>query len=211
MNSPVPPSVPVAKSQNRLARWMLLGLLLLITPLVLVGVGVASLFRLGGDAAFLRREVMNATDSDWNTKVQVSAGWCTLTTARTVMRFVQHEHQDEARLALSAVRRASVGVYERVGRGGEWSREQLFTETDRKMRDRGWSRLVGVVDDDATVLVYTSDDLGTGGLADVCVAVVDGDEMVVVSTKVDADKLFELAERHLPKHGLREKLKHTRI
>jgi hypothetical protein len=210
MNSPVAPASST-KTQNRLARWMLLGLLLLITPLVLVGVGVASLFRLGGDAAFLRGEVMTATDSNWNTKVQVSAGWCTLTTARTVMRFVQHEHQDEARLALSAVRRVSVGVYERLGRGGEWSREQLFAETDRKMRDRGWSRLVGVVDGGATVLVYTSDDLGAGPLADVCVAVVDGDEMVVVSTKVDADKLLKLAERHLPKGGLREKLKHTQI
>lgn len=209
MNTPVPPAA--SKSQSRLARWMLLGLLLLITPVVLVGVGVASLFRLSRDAAFLRREVMTATDSDWNTKVQVSAGWCTLTTARTIMRFVEHEHQDEARLALSAVRRASVGVYERIGRAGEWSRERLFAETDHRMRDRGWSRLVGVVDDDATVLVYTSDDLGTGGLVDVCVAVVDGDDMVVVSTKIDADKLLELAERHLPKHGLREKLKHAKI
>lgn len=211
MNSPVPPSVPVAKSERRLARWMLLGLLLLITPVVLVGVGVASLFRLNRDAAFLRSEVMTATDSDWNTKVQVSAGWCTLTTARTIMRFVAHEHQDEARLALAAVRRASVGVYERVGRAGELSAESVVTGLDRKMSARGWSRLVGVFDRGETVLVYASDDLDSGDQVELCVAVVDGDDLVIVSTKVDAGKLVELAEKHLPKGGLREKLKHTQI
>ena len=206
MNSPVPPPVPVAKSERRLARWMLLGLLLLITPIVLVGVGVASLFRLNRDAAFLRREVMTATESDWNTKVQVSAGWCTLTTARTVLRFVAHEHPDEARLALAAVRRASVGVYERVGRAGELSAERVIAGVDRKMSARGWSRLVGVFDHGETVLVYASDDLDSGDQVELCVAVVDGDDLVIVSTKIDAGKLVELAEKHLPQGGFREKL-----
>lgn len=206
MNSPVPPAVPVAKSERRLARWMLLGLLLLITPVVLVGLGVASLFRLGRDAAFLRHEVMATSDSDWATRVQVSAGWCTLTTARTIMRFVEHEHQDEVRLALSAVRRASVGVYQRAGRAGGLSAGRVIDGLDRKMRDRGWSRLAGVFERNATVLVYVSDDVDTGQLVDLCVAVVDGDDLVVVSGKVDADRLIELAEKHLPRHGLREKL-----
>ena len=81
MNPPVPPAAPVAKSQRRLARWVLAGLLLLIAPIVVVGVGVASMFRLSGDAAALRQEVMAATDAQWSTQVQVSAGWCTLATA----------------------------------------------------------------------------------------------------------------------------------
>ena len=201
-------NVPAAspKSQNRLARWLLLGLLLLITPVIVVGVGVASMFRLSRDAAFLRREIVAATNSGWNTKVQITAGWCTLTAARTALRFVEKEHADDARLALAAVRSASVGVYERVGDAGEWSREQLFAETDRRMRARGWSRLVGVVDNDETVLVYGSDDVGSDGRLNLCVAVVDGNEMVVVSTKVNADKLLELAGKHLPEGGFRQKL-----
>ncbi len=206
MNSPVPPSVPVAKSERRLARWIILGLVLLITPVVMVGVGVASLFRLNRDAAFLRREVMAATNAEWNTKVQVSAGWCTLTAARTIMGFVGHEHQEEARLALSAVRRASVGVYERVGRTGELSAEHVIAGVDRKMKDRGWSRMVGVFDYDETVLVYASDDLDSGDHMELCVAVVDGDDLVVVSAKVEASKLVELVEKQLPKGKLREKL-----
>ncbi len=211
MNSPVPPPVPVAKSERRLARWMIIAFLVMITPVVVVGVGVVSLFGLSGDAAFLKREVMAASDAKWNTKVQVSAGWCVLTAARTIMSFVDHEHRDEARLALAAVRRASVGVYERIGRAGELSTERLIAEIDQKMRKRGWNRLVGVVERDETVLVYTSDDLDAGDQMELCVAVLDGDDLVVVSTKVDAGKLIELAETKMPKGGFREKLKHTQI
>ncbi|MFZ5495829.1 MAG: hypothetical protein ACOZE5_10915 [Verrucomicrobiota bacterium] len=209
MNDPLAP--PVSKSERRLARWLLVGLLLFVTPIVVAGVGAASMFRLSRDAAMLRREVMAASDSDWNTKVQVSVGWCTLATARTVLRFVEHEHADDARLALSVVRRASVGVYQRVGRAGEMSRERLFAELDRRMGARGWSRMIGVLDHGETVLVYAADDIASGGRLDLCVAVVDGDDMVVVSTRVDADKLMELAERHLPEGGLREKVKDAKI
>lgn len=210
MNPPVPPATS-PKSQRRIARWVLAGLLLLITPIVVIGVGVASMFRLSREATVLRREVVAATHSDWNTKVQVTAGWCTLTTARTILRFVEKEHADDARLALAAVRNASVGVYQRVGQDGEWSREQLLSSLDRKMQARGWSRLVGVLDRDETVLVYASDDLDAGGRLDLCLAVVDGDELVVVSTCVDADKLMELAGKHLPEGGWRGQMKHAKI
>ncbi len=207
MNSSIPPVTPaVAKSERRLARWIILAFLVMVTPVVVVALGVASMFRLNGEAALLRQEVMAASDSEWSTKVQVSAGWCALTTVRTILQVVEHEHRAEAQLALAAVRRASVGVYERVGRAGEMSAGRMVTEIDRKMQKRGWSRLVGVLERNETVLVYTSDELGAGDKLEICVAVLDGDEMVIVSTKVDADKLYELASRHLPAEGFRSKL-----
>lgn len=204
MNSPVPPAI--AKRERRLLRWILLALVIMVTPVAVVGFGVVSMFRLSRDAALLKREVMAASDSKWNTKVQVSAGWCTLTTVRTIMSFVEHDHREEARLALSAVRRASVGVYERIGRAGEISTERLLSEIDNKMRSRGWSRLVGVVEREETVLVYTSDELDSGDQMELCVAVLDGADLVVVSTKVDAGQLVKLAEKHMPEGGFREKL-----
>jgi hypothetical protein len=207
MNNPV---TPAARGQRRLARWILAALILLITPLALVGVGVASLFGLNRDAALLKREVMAASDCDWNTTVQVNVGWCTLAAARTVLRFVDAPDVDDARLALSAVRRASVGVYQRIGRARDWSRDQLISRTDERMTGRGWSRLVGVLGDDETVLVYASDELDSGGKIDLCLAVIDGEEMVIVSTKIDADALVELAAKHLPEGGLRGKLSHAK-
>lgn len=201
---PIAPA-PVAKSERRLARWLLLGLLLFITPVVLVGIGVASLFRLNRDAALLKREVMAATEARWNTKVQVSAGWCTLTAARTILRFIDDKNVEDARLALSAVRHASVGVYEQTGDGG-WSRGQLVSRTDDRMRGRGWSRLAGITQENEAVLIYTKDSAEDDDRLELCVAVVDGRELVVVSTKVDADRLFRLAEKHMPEGGFRGKL-----
>ncbi|MES1168630.1 MAG: hypothetical protein ABUL61_05625, partial [Oleiharenicola lentus] len=64
----------------------------------------------------------------------------------------------------------------------------------------------GVAEGKETVLIYTSDDISSGNRIDLCMAVVDGNQMVVVSTNVDAGALAELAERHMPKDGLRAEL-----
>lgn len=197
--------------RRRVGMWVALGTGLLLTPLVVLGFAAISMVTLDRDAAFLRREIMAATDTKWHTKVQVSAGWMTLGAVRTGMRFIQAEHMDDARLAMKAVRRASVGVYESNVRITNIARGQLFSRTDEMMKQRGWTRLVGVAENEATVLVYTSEDIGSSSRIDLCVAVVDGRQMVVVSTNVDASALAELAERHIPKDGLRGKLKHAKL
>ena len=102
----------------------------------------------------------------------------------------------DARLALSAVKHASVGVYERASDRADWSSERLFVDTDRAMQRRGWTRLVGVADHKENVLVYTRDNAGEDDPLDLCIAVVNGRELVVVSTSVDPDALGDLVERH---------------
>lgn len=209
MNSATPP--PAQPSRRRVGWWIVLGLGLLLTPLVVLGVGAISMLRLDRDAAFLRREVMTASDAKWHTKVQMSVGWATLGALRTGLRFIQAEHMDEARLALKAVRRASVGVYERNSGSEDFSCGQLFARTDKAMLKRGWTRLVGVAEDNETVLIYTSEDIGSSNRIDLCLAVVNDNQMVVVSTNVDAAVLSELAEMHLPKGDLRNKLKLAKL
>jgi leucyl aminopeptidase (aminopeptidase T) len=46
------------------------------------------------------------------------------------------------------------------------------------------------------VLVYVSQDIVPDEPVDICVAVINGQELVVVSTSIDASKLAELVERH---------------
>jgi hypothetical protein len=173
---------------------------------VVLALVAASFLTLDGDAAALRKQVMAATDSGWNTKVQLSIGCVTLGAVRSGLWFVHHKDVAEARLALAAVRHASVGVYERTPGRADWSREQLFTNTDRVMAKRGWIRLAGVADHKDTVLIYVPRDLDLDGPVELCLAVVNGKELIVVSTSVDASKLAELAARHTPddvKHQLR--------
>ncbi|MDI1319485.1 MAG: hypothetical protein PSW75_04730, partial [bacterium] len=163
---------------------------------------LASFLTLQRDASALRQHVMDATDAHWSTKVQVSVGRLTLGAVRQGLRFVHAEGIDDARQALGAIDRASVGVYERTSGGTNWSREELFTQTDQAMQKRGWVRLVGVADHKETVLIYVPQDMGNDdGPVDICLAVVSGNELVVVSTSVNADKLAALIEKHAGKDG----------
>ena len=90
-----------------------------------------------------------------------------------------------------------MGVYERNDGDRSVSAEKLFGQTDKLMRARGWTRLVGVAQGKQNVLVYTSD-RDHGDKVDLCLAVVDGKELVVVSTRVDAAELVKLVEKHAP-------------
>ena len=182
-------------------RWVLLGTGLCLTPFVVMACVALSFISLGRDATVLRRHVMDATDAHWSTKVQLSIGPVTLATLRQGLRLVHADGIADARQALGAVHSASVGVYQRTSGGAKWSREELFTETDKAMRARGWVRLVGVADQKETVLIYVPEDMDTGDQVDVCLAVVNGKELVVVSTSVDADKLATFVEEHAGKDG----------
>lgn len=203
------PSTP-SPARRSYTRWIIAGLVLLVAPVIIVGAGIWSVVTLGKDAAVLRREVMTASGSDWSTRVQLDAGWAILGTARIALRFVQDKHVDDARLALSAVKHASVGVYERRGRDKDMNSAELLASTDKVMQGRGWSRLVGVVDGDQTVLIYTSDKGAKSDKLDLCISIVDGREMVIVSTRVDAGPLMKLVERHASE-GFRSKLKLAKL
>lgn len=194
--TPVAPQPPAAPSR-RIWPWVL-GLCL--APFVILGVAVASYVTLDRDASVLRRQVMKATNADWQTKVQCSVGRITIGAVRSGLFFVRKPEVDDARLALAAVKHASVGVYQLRHRGADWSREQLFGETDRAMKKRGWTRLVGVSERDGAeaVLVYASEDIDDDEPIDICIAVVNGRELVIASTTVDPTTLGELVQRHMP-------------
>ncbi len=192
-------------------RWILLGAALLFTPVLIVGLGVLSVLTLDRNAATLRHELMAATGSDWHTKVQLNAGWTTLTAARGVLHFVRHEHMDEARLALASVRHASVGVYERRAESALASLADVLRETDTIMQGRGLVRMLCVQEGRQTVLGYTSAQPGWGNRVDFCLAVLDGKELVVVSTKIDADALSTLVDQCADRHDLRRKLKLSKL
>lgn len=182
-----------SRPRRRVWPWVL-GICL--APFVLAALAAASYLTLDSEAAALRRQVMSATHADWDTKVQFSVGRATLGAVRSALWFVRHEDVADARQALAAVRRASVGVYELSAGSPAVSRDALIVQTDRTMQARGWSRLVGVFEAKETVLIYVPDDLDPDEPIDVCLAVLEGRNLVVVSTRVDADEIGALVERH---------------
>lgn len=177
-------------------RWVLLVAGICLAPFLLLGAIAVSYLTLDSDVRALRKQVMAATDASWHTKVQMDVGQVTLGAVNQGLRFVRHKDMADARLALSAVKHVSVGVYERTSERADCSSERLFVDTDRVMQRRGWTRLVGVADHKENVLIYARDRSGDNEPLDLCIAVVNGRELVVVSTSVDPSALGELVERH---------------
>ncbi len=189
--------------RRRVWTWVLLGAGICLTPFLLLGIVAVSYLTLDSDVRALRQHVMDATDARWETKAQVSVGRLTLGAVEQGLRFAQFKNKDkelaEARLALGAVKSASVGVYERVSRGNRLSHEEFLGKTDRAMQKRGWSRLVGVVDGKQAVLVYVLQDMEEDEPIELCVAVVEDKQLVVASTTVDPEVLGEIVAHHTSK------------
>jgi len=189
--------------RRRLWPWVLA---LCLSPFVILGLAAVSYLTLDRDAAALRRHVMTATNAKWDTKVQLSVGRLTLGAVGLGMSFAPDREVATASKALAAVKHASVGVYELASGQVQVSRDQFFRETDRAMQARGWSRLVGVSEAEDNVLIYVDDDADAEDTIALCLAVVSGKELVVVSTRIDAAELPTLIEEHMPGE-LRAKLK----
>ena len=201
MNSTLPApkiALPLSESpRRRRRRWpWVVGICL--APFVILGLMAASYLSLGRDATTLRRHVMDATGSPWKTRVQISVGALTLGGLRAGLTFVKHADAEKARVALRAVTRASVGVYERDAAENRVTLEELLAETDRGMRQSGWSRVIGVRNNGEVVLVYVPAGMDTPESIEVCLAVVKERELVVVSTRLDTNALADVVERFRP-------------
>lgn len=196
MNTPAP--TETVRPRRRLWPWVLV---VLLSPFVILAVVATSILTLDSDARVLRREVMAANGGHWRTKVQFSVGGLALGTARTALSFVHCPNIAEIRLAAGSVKAASVGLYELSNDSAAWSRQKLFGDADDIMTGRGWTRMVGGSDNHDYFLIYAKDRGPNSDRMDVCLAVVDGRKLVVVSATVDANSLASAVEKLVEKNG----------
>ena len=100
----------------------------------------------------------------------------------------------DARLALRALRGAEVGVYRIRGQAGE--RSSVLDRVDEAMTQKGWQRLVGVMNPNELVAVFVPENVRTARNVEVCVLVLNEREMVVVGARGDLEPLMEMAMSH---------------
>ncbi len=172
---------------------------LLLTPFVALALLIASALRLNADATALRRTVMGAVDANWHTRVQITVPSALLSLVRTGIGFA-HEVPAEARSALRAVTSASVGVYEGGSTVTAEERARLIAAADQAMSRRGWTRIVGVVDHDDTVLIYLPAGSGRSKPSRVCLAVCHERGLVVVAARFRPDALADLIAYEMDRH-----------
>ena len=174
---------------RRIWRWLLAGTALCLGGAMLAAYNLVTLPR---DAAALRDELSASLSGSARTQVQVTAGPILLTLARTAISFFDGV-PPEARVALRAVRNASVGVYQLREKVSPTEQSKMFLAADEVMRDRGWTRVVGVKNPDSLVMVYLPEGEHGGSTERVCVAVCSEEHLIVVSGKVHMDRLVDLA------------------
>jgi hypothetical protein len=113
--------------------------------------------------------------------------------ARAVVAVADVELEPEAQAALRAIRAAGVSIYqlERAAKAGYQA--NLLPDLDQTMNQRGFDRVVTVLDRHETVALYVSRPGRSSTDLGVCVLVLDGRELVVISGRADPQPLIELA------------------
>lgn len=156
---------------------------------------VVNVVTLGRDARALRRAVADAGGFGLTTRVQLSAGPLLLSLGRAVASAVG-DVPEEAREALAAVRRSSVGVY-RIASRPDDGRDGWMAGAEVRLQQRGWQRLVAARSAEHAVVVYAPEEPPTRGPMKVCVAVCDRNQLVVVSATIEPAALARLVESRL--------------
>ncbi|MBP6508346.1 MAG: hypothetical protein KA257_12345 [Opitutaceae bacterium] len=196
MNTPLQPA---PRRTRHVWRWVLgtCGVFMVVCAL-----GAYNTLTLTREAAALRHELMNALPGKFATRVQLSVGEAAFALIRSGGYFMNLP--PEARLGLQAVQRASVGVYQLEAGARPRDDHSWGQQADDSMARRGYTRMVGVEEKGQTVLVYTPVQENVDVL-DLCLAVFDGEQLVVVSAKVRGKPLMQLIEgQRLANFGRRE-------
>lgn len=150
---------------------------------------------LSGEASILKKSVLQASGATVSSKIQISAGPLLLAVARLVVGQVK-DVPPEALLALRSLRSASVGVYQLAYEGTSDSTAVEVSES--MMRRRGWHPAIKVQDGKTRVWIYTPDKTWGRGVVSACVAVLEKNQLVVVSGEVEGRSLWPLIAHELP-------------
>ena len=172
-----------------------LGLLffLVFTTCLVAGVlGVASFFYLGSDARALRNGFMGSSGGRWQQRIAFNVGG--MTTGLVRLGAGLFKTPQEVQVGIETVRSVEVGVY----KGTELSRGRSYGSTvaamDRKMRKRGWERVVGVFKDSDLVTIYIPRDGLSEERIQCCFLVVHDNELVVGSARCSLGPILRLPE-----------------
>src|SRR5205823_6484179 len=165
---PKPKQIQMRKSRN--------SKLAMVIALALVSVGASGCFKVSSDAGALRDSVIKSSAAEWDQEIEIGVGAIALTLARTGLAFVDLE--PEARAALRAVRSAEVGVYKRRGGHKPLKNTAILRAADRVMNDRGWERIIGVMNRRELVAIYVRGDVRSTRNVKVCLVTVNDHELV---------------------------------
>src|SRR6185503_11503215 len=143
----------------------------------LVTICLTGCFRVSSDVGALRDSVMKAAHAEREERIEIGVGPLTLNLARAGLSFVDLD--PEVRAALQVVRSAEVGVYKVRNKRQQLSHAAMLSAADETMADRGWDRVVCVMNRHEFVAVYVPGNVRSTRNMKVCFVTVNNHECVV--------------------------------
>jgi len=166
-------------------------LAVLVVLMALLALAVADCFRMDSDGQSLRDALKRSSGTSFGRVFQGGVGPVLLATARMGLHFLD-DVPDEARRAATSVRTARVSVDRVEGRISPERYADMIAEADRTMTARGWERLTCVREADTLVVVYIDPDASRGSTVQTRLAVLESDQLVVVSARLRLQPLIDL-------------------
>lgn len=155
------------------------------------------------DVSAVRQAVIHASGGGWKPQFELGIGSLGLGLIRASVALA--EGGSDARDALRAVRSADVSVHRRFKRVAPRNPAAMLQQIDAAVAPLGWERMVTVIDRGEAVLVFTpSGTTPPTSQVQVCVAVMQSDELIVAAARSDLKPLLDLAWRHTPQIALAE-------
>jgi len=192
--SAIPPSIPPPLPRDpleRFLRWLGCGLLVCLLLLGLAVYGATSYFRLSSEMAGLRDSLQAASGQSWHPTIALNVGGLTFGAARAGLAFVKME--DEARVALQTIQGCEVGIYQTMADTEATDRGAMLAAADQAMHERGWERVVGVIDHEDLVAVYVPAKISSTSRLKCAVMVCEGRQMILASTRANLDPAIQFA------------------
>jgi len=157
----------------------------------LLSISLSGCFKVSSDVGALRDSVMKTVSATQEGQIEVGVGPLTLNLARAGLAFVDLE--PEVRTALHVVRSAEVGVYKLRNKRQRLNHAAMLSAADKTMTDRGWDRVVGVMNPRELVAVYVPRQVRSTRNMKVCLVVLNEQDLVVASARSDLEPLMEIA------------------
>lgn len=166
------------------------GLIVSVGAMVYVSVRPSSEFR------DLQDVVLDELPSRPNMQISARAPSFLVSLARFGLSFVD-DIDDEARLAIRAVRGGQVGVYQLPQPVSQAEKVRILNRANETMKENGWNRIVAVVERDEMVSIYVPAGVDDPKRLEALTLVLSNNELVMVSAKGDLRPIWELAQTHL--------------
>lgn len=176
---------------------LLLVLTMMGVALVLsVGAMVYVSVRPSSDFRDLQEVVLDELPSRPNMRISIRAPSVLVSLARFGLSFID-DIDDEARLAIRAVRGGQVGVFQLPQPVSQADKVRILNRANETMKENGWNRIVAVVERDEMVSIYTPEGVDDPKRLEVLTIVLSNNELVMVSAKGDLRPIWDLAQTHM--------------